>query len=204
MISDHGGYSKILNAFMEDPADITGAIPGKKATAEYPHNFQNSATTDREGKMGFFNKLKNYVTGSSAKVTAEAVEPSFGGPFQVKIHAAVGETEVQIQEVYLKVVSLETVVIKDVEIARQVEDRMETVREDIEKTTVAHDEKIVVEGPQVLQANQEYDWEATVNLPENALPSFYGITARHEWKIMAGLSTSGNDPDSGWIVIHLA
>jgi len=154
--------------------------------------------------MGFFDKLKNYVTGGGAKVTVEAVEPSRGGPFQVKIHAAVGETEVPIQEVYLKVVSLETVVIKDVEIARQVEDKMETVRQDIEKTTTAHDQKIEVEGPQVLQANQEYDWETTVTLPENALPSFYGITAKHEWKILAGLSTSGNDPDSGWVVIKLA
>ena len=154
--------------------------------------------------MGFFDKVKNYVTGGAAKVTVEAVEPALGGPFRVKIHAAVEETEIPIKEVYLKIVSMETVVIKDVEIAQQVEDKMETVRQDIENTTTAHDQKIEVAGEQVLQANQEYDWETTVTLPENALPSFYGITAQHEWKILAGLSTSGNDPDSGWVEIKLA
>ena len=154
--------------------------------------------------MGFFNKLKNYVTGGAAKVTVEAVEPFRGGPFRVKIHAAVEDSEIPIEQVYLKIVSLETVVIKDVEIARQVEEKMETVRQDIEKTTTSHDQRIEVAGQQVLQANQEYDWETTVTLPDNALPSFYGITAKHEWKILAGLSTSGNDPDSGWIVVNLA
>ena len=153
--------------------------------------------------MGFFNKLKNFVTGGGAKVTVEAIEPALGGPFQVRIHAAVEDAEVAIKQVYLKVASLETVVIKDVEIARIIDEKMETVREDIEKTTTVHDQKIEVAGEQVLNANEEYDWETTVTLPGNALPSFVGMTAKHEWKILAGLDTSGNDPDSGWVVIDL-
>ena len=81
---------------------------------------------------------------------------------------------------------------------------METVREDIENTTTVHDQMIEVSGEQTLKAGEEYDWETTVTLPENALPSFIGITARHEWKILAGLDASGNDPDSGWEIIHLS
>ncbi|HDL64749.1 MAG TPA: hypothetical protein ENH12_05095 [Proteobacteria bacterium] len=154
--------------------------------------------------MGFFSKMKNFVTGGGAEVTIEPIEPALGGPFQVKIHAAIEDADVEIKEVYLKVASMETVIIKDVEIARMIDEKMETVREDIENTTTVHDQKIEVTGPQTLKANEEYDWETTVTLPDNALPSFIGITAKHEWKLMAGLDTSGNDPDSGWVIIHLS
>ncbi|MEA1928972.1 MAG: hypothetical protein U9N73_12270 [Candidatus Auribacterota bacterium] len=153
--------------------------------------------------MGFFDKMKNFVTGGAADVTVEAIEPNLGGPFLVKIHAAVEDTDIPIKKVYLKVVSLETVVVKEVEMARIIDEKMETVREDIEKTTTVHDQKIEVAGEQTLKANEEYDWETTVTLPDNALPSFIGITAKHEWKILAGLDASGNDPDSGWVLIHL-
>jgi len=153
--------------------------------------------------MGFFDKMKNFITGGGAEVTVEAIEPNRGGPFTVKIHAAVEEADIEIKEVYLKVVSLETVVIKDVEIARMINEKMETVREDIENTTTVHDQKIEVAGAQTLKANQEYDWETTVTLPETAPPSFVGVTAKHEWKILAGLAVPGNDPDSGWTLIHL-
>jgi len=154
--------------------------------------------------MGFFSKMKNFVTGGGAEVTIEAIEPALGGPFQVKIHAAVEDTDIEIKEVYLKVASLETVIIKDVEIAKIIDEKMETVQEDIENTTTVHDQKIEVAGEQTLKANKEYDWETTVTLPDNALPSFIGITAKHEWKLLAGLDTSGNDPDSGWEIIHLS
>ena len=153
----------------------------------------------KEVEMGFFSKMKNFVTGGGAKVTLEAIEPALGGPFKVKIHAAIEDADIEIKEVYLKVASLETVIIKNVEIARMIDEKMETIREDIENTTT-----VQVAGPQTLKANEEYDWKTTVTLPDNALPSFIGITAKHEWKLMAGLDTSGNDPDSGWVVIHLS
>jgi len=35
--------------------------------------------------MGFFSKMKNFVTGGGAEVTVEAIEPTLDGPFQVKI-----------------------------------------------------------------------------------------------------------------------
>ena len=153
--------------------------------------------------MGFFNKLKKCVTGGGAKVTLAAEEPARGGPFPVRIHAAVADEDLEIRGVYLKIASMETVVIKDVEIARQVGEAVETVREDIEKTTPVHDQKIEVAGPQTLKADEEYDWETSVNLPETALPTYLGVTARHEWKLQAGLDVPGNDPDSGWVTIEL-
>jgi hypothetical protein len=70
--------------------------------------------------MGFFNKLKNFVSGGGAKVTVKAEEPARGGPFRVRIHAAVDDADLEIGGVYLKIASMETVVIKDIEIARQV------------------------------------------------------------------------------------
>jgi hypothetical protein len=80
---------------------------------------------------------------------------------------------------------------------------VETVREDIEKTTTVHDQKIEVASPRTLKANDEYDWEISVNLPQSALPTYLGVTARHEWKLLAGLDVPGNDPDSGWVTIEL-
>ncbi|MBI5935528.1 MAG: hypothetical protein HY867_17640 [Chloroflexi bacterium] len=54
---------------------------------------------------------------------------------------------------------------------------------------------------QTLNAKGEYEWEGQVEFPKDVLPTYHGRNATHEIRILAGLDTKGNDPDSGWIVL---
>ena len=153
--------------------------------------------------MGFFDKLKNMITGGGAKVTLEAGEPRRGGPFPVKIRAEVSDADLEIRKAYLKVAGVENVVIKDVEVARKVGEKVEVARENLERNTSTYEQLIEVAGAQTLKAKQMYEWETSVVIPGSVLPTFRGVNARHEWKLLAGLEVSGNDPDSGWVTIEL-
>jgi hypothetical protein len=42
-----------------------------------------------------------------------------------------------------------------------------------------------------------------VQLPADAKPTYNGVNANHSWRLLAGLSTFGNDPDSGWKTLEL-
>ena len=153
--------------------------------------------------MGIFSKLKNMITGGGAKVTLEVVDPALHQPFTVKINAVVGDADVKIKRVYLKVAGEESVVVKDVEVAVRSGDEVEIAREDVEGSMLSHDEEIEVDGEQILEAKKEYNWETQVSLPDTALPTFKGLIASHEWRIFAGLDVTGNDPDSGWVELEL-
>ncbi len=154
--------------------------------------------------MGFLGKLVNFVTGGGAKLTLEAIEPSRAGPFKVRIHATVGETALESQGVFLKVAGVETVRVKDVEVAKKTGDRIEAVKEDIERSAATYEQRIQVAPSQPLPAKSEQDWEATVTLPAGVLPTYRGSNAKHEWKVLAEIEVPGNNPDSGWVVLEMA
>jgi len=154
--------------------------------------------------MGLFGKLVNLVTGGGAKVTLEALEPSRNGPFQVRVHATVGETALESQGVFLKVAGIETVRVKEVEVAKKTGDRIEVVKEDIERSAASYEQKIQIAPSQPLPAKSEHDWEATVTLPAGVLPTYRGSNAKHEWKILAEIEVTGNNPDSGWVTLEMA
>ncbi|MCX6348504.1 MAG: hypothetical protein NTV79_03235 [Candidatus Aureabacteria bacterium] len=153
--------------------------------------------------MGFFGKLVNFVTGGGAKVALEAVEPSRSGPVRGKVHASIEATDLETQGVFLKVAGIEVVRVKDVEVARKTGDKIEMVKEDVERTAATYEQKIQVAPSQRLAAKTEHDWEATVTLPPGALPTYRGSNAKHEWKILAEIEVPGNNPDSGWVVLDM-
>ncbi len=153
--------------------------------------------------MGIFSKLKNMITGGGAKVTIEAVEPALRQPFTVKINVVVSDADLKIKRVYLKIAGEETVVVKDVEIARRTGDEVEVDREDVEGSTITHEQEIEVDGEQTLEAKKEYNWETQVSLPDSVLPTYRGLSAAHEWRVFVGLDVTGNDPDSGWVELEM-
>ncbi len=152
--------------------------------------------------MGFWDKVKavkNMVTGGGAKVYVEVVEPSLEEPFIVKVKAVVGDADVKIDKVYLKIRGLESTTVRNVEVARQNGDMIDVDHRDVSGSEVTYNIDINVSGPEQLRANGEYEWEKEVQLPTNALSTYNGINAEHQWQMFAALDAFGNDPDSGWV-----
>lgn len=168
--------------------------------------------------MGFMDKLRSVasaITGSGAKVALEIGEPSRDKPFTVDVQAEVGGNDLKIEKVYVKLVGEENVKLS-VEMPAEEEaaaaegeaaaaegegaaaEEKGTVTKEVSRTEITYQQEFELAGAQTLSANQTYTWNGEVQLPEDAKPTYQGINATHQWRLMAGLSTFGNDPDSGW------
>jgi len=157
--------------------------------------------------MGLMDKLKSVarsITGGGAKVLLEATNPTKGAPFTVQVQAKVADADLKIDNVYVKVKGLETVT---VEVPKPKPQGSTTTissgTEKVSREAATYDKEIVIAGPQTLNAQQDYTWQGTVEIPANVLNTYNGVNAKHEWKLLAGLSAPGNDPDSGWITIEI-
>jgi sporulation-control protein spo0M len=145
-------------------------------------------------------KLKsavNTLTGGGAKVLVNVERPSRAEPFTVKVNVKVADGELQVSRVYVRLSGLETAVVHNI---RQ---GQETFARDVTETATTFEQDFNIATAQTLQANQEYNWEAQIQLPQNAPPTYQGRNAKHEIRILAGLDTKGNDPDSGWITLMI-
>jgi hypothetical protein len=164
--------------------------------------------------MGLMDKLKSaarFITGGGAKVHLEATNPTKGTPFTVQVQAKVADADLKIDKVYVKVRGVETVTVEVPKPQPQVSTQPKVATtttttpatEKVSRETATYDKEIAIAGPQTLTAQQEYTWQGTVEIPANVLNTYNGVNAKHEWKLLAGLSAPGNDPDSGWITIEI-
>ena len=156
--------------------------------------------------MGLLDGLKkfgNMLTGGGAKVTLEIINPTLTGEFLGKIKAVISDADLKIAKVYLKVAGVEKVIIKNVSFPNSSGSTSTSLtsatKKDLEESAFTYQNEIKVTDAITLTAKQEYNWDVKIQLPANALPTFQGINAKHEWQFLAGLDSSGNDPDSGWI-----
>jgi hypothetical protein len=152
--------------------------------------------------MGFFAKLKNTLTGGWAKIAIECDGGSRGDEIQVVIRAFVGAEPIDIDRVYLKVRSFEEVEIPRYQFQNIATQQLDFV--DIEHSYDNYVEDYTVDGPQRLEASEEYEWEYSFTIPEDSLPSFNGKLSRHLWEVYAGLEMPGRDPESSWQVINIS
>lgn len=160
--------------------------------------------------MGFLNSLRsvsNFITGGGAVVTLTTEGDSVRQPLRVTVKAVVKEASIKVNRVYLQVRGEEEVVVDDVPLAKEVEQNGERLvrveKENLRRVVETWSHEFDVAGTQTLAANSEHEWVQEVNLPANALPSYHGRKASHQWKLYAGLDTRGNDPDSGWVTVEL-
>ena len=154
--------------------------------------------------MGFLDKIKqaaNFVTGGGAKVTVETAEGTLDGsqPIAVTIHATVKDASINARRVYLKVRARETVYVSSEDFPKDGEGGSRS----FEEHHVHYDHEIDVSGEQELEANESYNWEASFTLPDHVFGTFQGRWGKHEIQIQGALDTKGNDPDSGWVTIHV-
>ncbi len=148
--------------------------------------------------MGLMDKLKaakNYVTGGAAELDVQVGDAIVGESFPIKIVATIKDADLEVDRVYLKVRACE------------MEDRLEVCHhagggvsayETVDKFTTFRLEIDIDEG-QVLNANETYEWEGEIEIPEDQPPTYFEPGAAHQWFILAGLDSAGNDPDSGWL-----
>jgi len=152
--------------------------------------------------MGFFSKLKNTLTGGWAKIAIECDGGLRGDEIPVVIRVFVGAEAIDIDRVYLKVRSFEEVEIPRYQFQNMATQQMDFI--DIEHSFDNYVKDYTVDGPQRLDANEEYEWEYSFTVPEECQPSFNGKLARHLWEVHAGLEMPGRDPESNWQVIEIS
>jgi hypothetical protein len=153
--------------------------------------------------MGFFDKLKavtNFITGGGAIVTVQTLEQvtAVDKPFAILVRVAVKDTDLSARRIYLQIRATEQVHVDDVDTDFERDGRIESRRESIDRSVVTYQTEIEVAGSQTLQANQVYEFETEILLPDDVNPSYYGQNARHIWEVYAAVDVTGNDPDSGW------
>ncbi|MEH0155918.1 hypothetical protein V6R21_17360 [Limibacter armeniacum] len=154
--------------------------------------------------MGFFDKLKavkNMVTGGAAEVVASIEhdgELSVGEPFNIKVQALTKDADLKIGKVYLKLRAVEHIEAEGIEVEYEGGER-EVEHEIVKKTVETYNHEILVDGPQTMEANETYEWNVEVTIPEKCNGTYNGVHAEHRWMFFVGLDAFGNDPDSGWI-----
>ncbi len=77
--------------------------------------------------------------------------------------------------------------------------RNETIKVKEESFTV----EVQLAGAEKLSAGETYTWNGEIRLPAGAPPSFQSKHMKHSIEIQAGIDAPGNDPDSGWIEVHI-
>ena len=70
--------------------------------------------------MGLFSNLKNFVTGGGAEVDLEVInQATRGSAVLVRIKAQIGDSDIEIEHVSVKILGTEKVSIPNVEVAKQ-------------------------------------------------------------------------------------
>lgn len=154
--------------------------------------------------MGLLSKLKNAVTGGAAQVSINYDDPTIGEEFEVAVTANIADDEVNIARVYVQIEGYEVVEVNNVPVVeRRGDDLVETSRT-VSEREQTYEREFVLANAETLDANETYEWHGSLVIPEGSFPTFVGRNARHEWRIRAGLDLRGNDPDSGWQVLHVS
>jgi hypothetical protein len=153
--------------------------------------------------MGFFDKVKNAITGGGADVSLEAGPVTPGQPFEVRIRAVVSDSDLETEGVYLDIRGIEAIEVPDVDVVYGSGDNEERVTETVTAETRTFSARIDVTGGDTLAANQEFNWTARAELPADSLPKYAGTHCTHRYEARASLDCFGNDPDSGWVELDV-
>jgi hypothetical protein len=137
--------------------------------------------------MGLFDKAKQFIAGTHAKVTVQVPAIAFPSmPVAVKVTAH-ASASFESKGVYLLVSGTENVKI-------DVSDGP-----DIHKSESTFNQKFEIAGPFAMKEGETKEWTATITLPPTLPPTYQGKMTKHTVQVQAGLDTKGNDPDSGWV-----
>jgi len=143
---------------------------------------------------------KNVITGGSAEVSVDVNEVSFGEPVKVTVRAKVGDLPLEIDQVYVLIRGVEEVTVPHMN--EEFEGGCDEVLKKYDDVSASHqtfEMKSIVANAQKLAANQSYEWQSEIILPDDAQPPATDQYRQHTYQAFAGLDCFGNDPDSGWV-----
>ena len=153
--------------------------------------------------MSIFDAIKkasNYLSGGGANLQI-ALDDSLiptEGKVRVSIFCQIKEHEILVDKLYLSIKAEETVRYRDQNYSTSSGSRRGRGSTNRSSTVTTHKQEVIVDENFRLDANGEYEWESEFFLPEGVEGTYRGVNAHHTWKVRAGLSKKGNDPNSGW------
>ncbi|GLR19271.1 hypothetical protein [Portibacter lacus] len=154
--------------------------------------------------MGIFDKLKkfkNYISGSGAELHL-SIDNSLvqtEGRVLVTVFCQVKEHDILVDKLYLKLKAEETVRYRDANYHGTNTRARTTGGTNRTAHATTFKNELIIDQNFRLDRDGEYEWQAEFMIPPNIPGTYVGINAQHEWKVLAGLSKKGNDPDSGWV-----
>ncbi|TLZ50677.1 MAG: hypothetical protein E6K18_06760 [Methanobacteriota archaeon] len=149
--------------------------------------------------MGVFDKLKSAgqaMTGGSAKVSIEyPLQTVFPGePVAVRVTVMSSASgEVKSKGVFVDLLAEEHLNGGNMQCPHC--RNSFSPKHDPKKT---HEQSVPIAPAFSLMPGETKTFEANVQVPGGAQPTYAGPTGRHEWKVRGRLQTFGNDPDSGF------
>lgn len=156
--------------------------------------------------MGFFDKIKsikNVITGGAAEVFIETGPLVFGEPFDVTVKAHVDDADLKASRVYLEIQGCEEIEVPDTDVVYESDGEEHRRTEIVRASYITLDLDITIAEDQELEGGETYEWTTTIELPEDAQPTYSGRFSDHRYMIRASLDCFGNDPDSGWHALNL-
>ena len=150
--------------------------------------------------MGFMDKIKgamNAVTGHAAKVQLEFNPPVAmpGDKVTVKITATSTGNEVKSKGVFIDLAGLEKIKIRSGQVMG--------VQTDVNVEKAVMDQAFPIAPAFVLGKGETKTWEATIQVPATAQPTYSGNFTNHSWKIRGRVEAFGNDPHSEYLPIKI-
>jgi len=156
--------------------------------------------------MGVLDKLKSAtqaMTGGAAKVSIEyPLQTVFPGePLNVRVTVVSNAGgEVKSQGVFVDLLATEHVSGSESARCPRCGNNFTTPVREAKKT---FEQSFPIASAMVLAAGQNQTFEAMIQIPGGAQPSYAGPQTHHDWKIRGRLQTFGNDPDSGFQAIRV-
>ena len=155
--------------------------------------------------MGVFDKLKSAtqaMTGGAAKVSIayplQAVFPNEGMNVRITVVSSGGE--VKSQGVFVDLLATEHVSGSENARCPRCGNNFSTPVREAKKT---FEQSFPVASAFVLAPGQSQTFEAQIQVPGGAQPSYAGPQVHHDWKIRGRMQSFGNDPDSGFQALRV-
>ncbi|MFY0605078.1 MAG: hypothetical protein JXR10_00085 [Cyclobacteriaceae bacterium] len=155
--------------------------------------------------MGFFSKIKNFITGGAAEVAIIYEEPITDGSKPVKLFVtATANDDCKIKKVYLNFRARETYIKRHERKRTDDDGHTTTYHEDLTEHLDHFTKELILAEDIMLSKGQSDKWLAEIELPSSPIATFHGRDVFFKWEAEAGLDMPGNDPDSGWVELIVA
>jgi len=152
--------------------------------------------------MGFFKKIKNFITGGAAKVSVIFENNISDGASPVRCFVtATADQQCKISEVYVEFKGEERYRKEEIRDDTDSDGNIHRHTETVTKYENLHYEKQIATSDIMLSEGQSEKWLVSFDFPAEVIPTYQGKNAHFKWMIRAGLDMSGIDPKSDWTEI---